>query len=100
MIRNKARNYLATVAEALRHRPRWRVRRGHDRDFLVFIGDVDRSRPERLPAAARPERHGLLQQIYGDAPVGELNTLAAVHDIDHPDIEAQATVLVTHADAS
>ena len=97
-----AEHYLATVAEALRNRPRWRVRR------WVTIGIFSFSRqamwtdldPERWPAAARPDRHGLLQQIYGDAPVGELNTLAAVHDIDHPDIEAQAPVLVTDADAS
>jgi very-short-patch-repair endonuclease len=97
-----AEHYLATVTEALRNRPRWRVRR------WVTIGIFSFSRqamwtdldPERWPAAARPDRHGLLQQIYGDAPVGELNTLAAVHDIDHPDIEAQAPVLVTDADAS
>jgi hypothetical protein len=31
---------------------------------------------------------------------GELNTLAPVHDIDHPDVELQAPVLVTDADAS
>jgi hypothetical protein len=42
----------------------------------------------------------LLQQIYGDAAVGELNTHASVHDIDHPDVEPQAPVLVTDADAS
>jgi primosomal protein N' len=56
--------------------------------------------PERWPAAARPDAHALLQQIYGDAAVGELNTHASVHDIDHPDVEPQAPVLVTDADAS
>jgi hypothetical protein len=56
--------------------------------------------PERSPAAARPDAHALLQQIYGDAAVGELNTHASVHDIDHPDVEPQAPVLVTDADAS
>jgi very-short-patch-repair endonuclease len=97
-----AEHYLTTVTEAVRNRPRWRVRR------WVTIGIFSFSRqamwtdldPERWPVAARPDRHGLLQQIYGDAPVGELNTLAPVHDIDHPDIEPQAPVLVADADAS
>jgi hypothetical protein len=31
--------------------------------------------PQRWPAAARPDGHELLHQIYGDAPVGDLNTL-------------------------
>jgi hypothetical protein len=94
--------YLASVTEAVRNRPRWRVRR------WVTIGIFSFSRqamwtdldPERWPAAARPDGHALLQQIYGDAPVGELNTHAPVHDIDHPDVEPQAPVLVTDADAS
>jgi very-short-patch-repair endonuclease len=97
-----AEYYLASVTEAVRNRPRWRVRR------WVTIGIFSFSRqamwtdldPERWPAAARPDGHALLQQIYGDAPVGELNTLAPVHDIDHPDVELQAPVLVTDADAS
>ena len=97
-----AENYLASVTQAVRNRPRWRVRR------WVTIGIFSFSRqamwtdldPERWPAAARPDGHALLQQIYGNAPIGELNTLAPVHDIDHPDVELQAPVLVTDADAS
>ncbi|OSJ29693.1 hypothetical protein BSZ19_26165 [Bradyrhizobium japonicum] len=97
-----AEHYLASVTDAVRNRPRWRVRR------WVTIGIFSFSRqamwtdldPERWPAAVRPERHLLLQQIYGDAPVGDLNTLAPVHDIDHPEVELQAPVLVTDADAS
>src|SRR5258707_10785134 len=97
-----AEHYLASVTDAVRNRPRWRVRR------WVTIGIFSFSRqamwtdldPERWPAAVRPERHLLLQQIYGDATVGDLNTLAPVHDIDHPEIEPQAPVLVTDADAS
>jgi hypothetical protein len=97
-----AEHYLAAVTDAVRNRPRWRVRR------WVTIGIFSFSRqamwtdldPERWPAAVRPERYLLLQQIYGDAPVGDLNTLAPVHDIDHPEVELQAPVLVTDADAS
>jgi hypothetical protein len=97
-----AEHYLVSVAEAVRNRPRWRVRR------WVTIGIFSFSRqamwtdldPERWPASARPDVHALLQQIYGDAAVGELNAHAPVHDIDHPDVEPQAPVLVTDADAS
>jgi hypothetical protein len=97
-----AEHYLTSVAEAVRNRPRWRVRR------WVTIGIFSFSRqamwtdldPERWPASARPDAHALLQQIYGDAAVGELNAHAPVHDIDHPDVEPQAPVLVTDADAS
>jgi hypothetical protein len=56
--------------------------------------------PENWPAGARPEIHELLQQIYGDAPVGESGTIAQVYDIDAPEIEPKASVLVTDADAS
>lgn len=97
-----AEDYLNSVTEAVRNRPRWRVRR------WVTIGIFSFSRqamwtdldPDRWPVVARPDAHALLQQIYGDAPVGELNTVAAVHDIDHPEVEPQAPVLVTDADAS
>lgn len=97
-----AEHYLASVTAAVRNRPRWRVRR------WVTIGIFSFSRqamwtdldPERWPAVVRPERHLLLQQIYSDASVGDLNTLAPVHDIDHPEVELHAPVLVTDADAS
>jgi very-short-patch-repair endonuclease len=94
--------YLVSIAEAVRNRPRWSVRRWVTIGIFSFSrqamwSDLD---PERWPATARPDRHELLHQIYGDAPVGELNTLAAVHDIDHPDVEPQAPALVTDADAS
>jgi hypothetical protein len=94
--------YLASVAAALRNRPRWRVRRWATIGLFSFSrqamwSDLD---PETWPVGARPEAHGLLRQIYGDAPVGELNAIAAVHDIDQPEVEAQAPVLVTDADAS
>lgn len=97
-----AEYYLASVTEVVRNRPRWRVRRWLTIGIFSFSRqamwtDLD---PERWPAAARPDGHALLQQIYGDAAVGELNTLAPVHDIDHPDVEPQAPVLVTDADAS
>ncbi len=97
-----AEHYLASVTEAVRNRPRWRVRRWVTIGIFSFARqamwtDLD---PERWPAAARPDAHALLQQIYGDAAVGELNTHASVHDIDHPDVEPQAPVLVTDADAS
>lgn len=94
--------YLASVTETVRNRPRWRVRRWVTIGIFSFSGqamwnDLD---PERWPPAARPDEHELLQQIFGDVPVGELNVLAPVHDIDHPELEAQAPVLVTDADAS
>lgn len=97
-----AEHYLASVTEVVHNRPRWRVRRWVTVGIFSFSRqamwtDLD---PERWPAAARPDGHALLQQIYGDAPVGELNTLAPVHDIDHPDVEPQAPVLVSDADAS
>lgn len=97
-----AEYYLASVTEAVRNRLRWRVRRWVTIGIFSFSAqamwtDLD---PERWPADARPDGHALLQQIYGDAPVGELNTPAPVHDIDHPDVELQAPVLVTDADAS
>jgi hypothetical protein len=73
-----AEHYLASVTDAVRDRPRWRVRRWVTIAILSFSRqamwtDLD---PERWPAVVRPERHFLLQQIYGDAPVGDLNTLA------------------------
>ena len=94
--------YLETVTRAVRNRPRWRVRRWVTIGIFSFSrqamwSDLD---PERWPVAARPDGHELLHQIYGDAPVGALNTLADVHDIDNPEIEAQAPALVTDADAS
>jgi len=99
MIRTRRGTYLATVAERCQA-PAARTAVGHDRDFLVFTaGDVDRSRSGALARAARPDRHGCFNKFMR-RPVGELNTPAAVHDIDHPDIEAQAPVLVTDADAS
>jgi len=70
--------YLTSVAEAVRNRPRWRVRRWMTIGIFSFArqamwSDLD---PQRWPAAARPDGQELLHQIYGDAPVGELNTLA------------------------
>jgi hypothetical protein len=94
--------YLASVTQAVRNRPRWRVRRWVTIGIFSFSkqamwSDLD---PDRWPVTARPDEHGLLHQIYGDAPVGELTTLAPVHDIDHPEIEPRAPALVTDADAS
>jgi hypothetical protein len=95
-------DYLKSITEAVRKRPRWRVRRWATIGLFSFSrqamwSDLD---PENWPAGARPEIHELLQQIYGDAPVGESGSIAEVHDIDAPEIEPQAPVLVTDADAS
>jgi Protein of unknown function (DUF4011) len=94
--------YLAKVAEVVRNRPRWRIRRWATIGLFSFSrqamwSDLD---PENWPVSARPEAHELLRQIYGDAPVGELNSIAPVHDVDHPEIEPRAPALVTDADAS
>jgi hypothetical protein len=94
--------YLASVAAALTNRPRWRVRRWATIGLFSFSrqamwSDLD---PSRWPAAARPEAHPLLGQIYGDVVAEHSETIAAVHDVDHPDLEMQAPALVTDADAS
>lgn len=94
--------YLASVSAAIRNRPRWRVRRWVTIGLFSFArqamwSDLD---PERWPPSAKPELHDLLQQIYGDAAVDDTNALAPVHDIDEPEVELLAPVLVTDADAS
>ncbi len=95
-------SYLATVAEGIRNRPRWRIRPWATIGLFSFArqamwSDLD---PLRWPVGARPEAHELLRQIYGDAPVGDLNTIAEIRDIDHPDVERKSPALVTDADAS
>lgn len=95
-------NYLNNVTEAVKKRPRWRVRRWATIGLFSFSRQAmwNDLNPENWPAGARPEVHELLQQIYGDAAVGESGTIAEVHDIDAPEIELKAPVLVTDADAS
>jgi hypothetical protein len=60
-----------------------------------------RSWPHELERkGSRPEAHPLLGQIYGDVVAEDSETIAAVHDVDHPEMEMQAPALVTDADAS
>lgn len=95
-------HYLKSVAAVLKNRPRWRVRRWATLGLFSFARQAMWSdlEPSRWPAAARPEAHALLGQIYGDVVAEHSDTIAAVHDVDHPDLEIQAPALVTDADAS
>jgi Protein of unknown function (DUF4011) len=95
-------SYFASVAEVVRNKPRWRVRRWATIGLFSFArqamwSDLD---PSSWPVSARPEAHELLKQIHGDAPAGETGTIAAVHGVDHPVVERKAPALVSDADAS
>jgi very-short-patch-repair endonuclease len=97
-----AEAYFIAVAQAIHNRPRWRIRRWVTIGLFSFArqamwSDLD---PARWPAHAKPEAHRLLQDIYGDAPAGDPNSIAETHDIDHPQVEPMAPALVTDADAS
>jgi Protein of unknown function (DUF4011)/AAA domain len=94
--------YLASVAHAVKKRPRWRVRRFATIGLFSFSrqamwSDLD---PENWPAASRPETHPLLGQIYGDVVSEHSDAIAPVYDVDQPELEQQAPALVTDADAS
>src|SRR5262249_28733677 len=94
--------YLRAVTNAVRNKPRWRVRRFATIGLFSFArqamwSDLD---PERWPAKARPERHALLEGIYGDVAGEHSDPIAPFHDVDNPELEKQAPALVTDADAS
>jgi hypothetical protein len=94
--------YLASVADAVKKRPRWRVRRFATIGLFAFSrqamwNDLD---PERWPGAARPESHPLLGQIYGDVAGEHGDAIAPIYDVDHAHFEQQAPALVIDADAS
>src|SRR5579871_2263102 len=94
--------YLRAVANALKNKPRWRVRPFATIGLFSFArqamwSDLD---PDRWPAKARPEGHPLLEAIYGDVAGEHSDTVAPVHDVDNPELEKQAPALVTDADAS
>ncbi|MCC6947020.1 MAG: DUF4011 domain-containing protein [Bradyrhizobiaceae bacterium] len=95
-------SYLKSVTDAVRNRPRWRVRRFATIGLFSFArqamwSDLD---PARWPGAARPEGHPLLTQIYGAIAGEQTDSIAPVHDVDQPQFEQQAPALVTDADAS
>jgi hypothetical protein len=94
--------YLTNVEDVIVNKRRWRVHRWATIGLYSFSrqamwSDLD---PTRWPASARPEAHALLQEIYGDAPLGEAETIATVYDVDLPEIEVKAPALVMDADAS
>jgi hypothetical protein len=94
--------YLRGVGRVLSNKPRWRVRRWATLGIFSFArqamwSDLD---PERWPTSARPEGHPLLGQIYGDVSATHSETIAPIHDVDLPELEAHAPALVTDADAS
>jgi hypothetical protein len=95
-------DYLRKVSRLLRNKPRWGVRRWVTLGIFSFAkqamwSDLD---PERWPNSARPEGHPLLNDIYGDVVATHSETIAPVHDVDLPELEAHAPALVTDADAS
>jgi hypothetical protein len=99
---SSADHYFSAIAETIRSRPRWRIRRWVTIGLFSFAkqamwSDLD---PTRWPSNSSPDKHPLLHQIYGDAPAGDPNIVAEMHDIDHPTIEPKAPALVTDADAS
>ena len=94
--------FLSRIGNSVKSRPRWQVRRWATIGLFSFSrqamwSDLD---PECWPAGARPEANVLLTQIYGDAPIEDFGAIAPIYDIDNPEVERQAPVLVTDADAS
>lgn len=94
--------FLKLVARAIQNRKRWRIRRWATIGLFSFSrqamwSDLD---PASWPVHAKPEGHALIRQIYGEAPVGEAEALAPVHDVDRPEIEAKAPAIVIEVDAS
>lgn len=94
--------YLSGVAVCLINKPRWKVRRFATIGLFSFArqamwSDLDSA---RWPADSRPETHELLGQVYGDIAGEHGDNVAAVYDVDHPELESQAPALVIEADAS
>ncbi|MET4717142.1 very-short-patch-repair endonuclease/DNA polymerase III delta prime subunit [Bradyrhizobium japonicum] len=94
--------YLSGVAACLTNKPRWKVRRFATVGLFSFArqamwSDLDSA---RWPADSRPEGHELLGQVYGDVTGEHGDNVAAVYDVDHPELESQAPALVIEADAS
>lgn len=94
--------FLKLVERAIKNKKRWRLRRWATIGLFSFSrqamwSDLD---PASWPGHAKPEAHQLVRQIYGEAPVGESEALAPVHEVDRPEIEAKAPAIVIEADAS
>lgn len=94
--------YLDHVAEVIRNKPRWRIRRWATIGLFSFARqamwvDLD---PSRWPDEFRPENHALLQEIYGDIAAESSENIAEQYDVDRPEMQRKAPAVIIDADAS
>lgn len=94
--------YLEQVTKAIQGKPRWRIRRWATIGIFTFArqamwNDLD---PDKWPNRSRPEKHRLLQEIYGDVVTASSENIAKQYDVDHPEMERKAPAIVIDADAS
>ncbi|RVT99477.1 DUF4011 domain-containing protein [Rhodovarius crocodyli] len=98
---NPAETYLAAVAEAVRSRPRWRVRRFITLAPFSFARIAMYRDLERANWAAPPTDHSLVRPLLrAGSTAGEGDDFAQEYDIDAPESVRLAPVLVQDADSS
>ncbi len=98
---NPAETYLAAVAEAVKTRPRWRVRRFITLAPFSFARIAMYRDLERANWQAPPTDHALVHPLLrAGATAGEGDDFAPEFDIDAPDSIRLAPVLVQDADSS
>ena len=94
--------YLDQVADVVRNKKRWYIRRWATIGLFSFArqamwSDLD---PDNWPDESRPEKHELLQEIYGDVAADSSKNTADLYDVDHPEMERKAPAIIIDADAS
>jgi very-short-patch-repair endonuclease len=95
-------DYLDKVEHVIRNKKRWRIRRWATIGLFSFArqamwSDLD---PDNWPNELRPEKHELLQEIYGDLAADSSENIANLYDVDRPEMERKAPAIIIDADAS